>query len=344
MSNLRLDILADVEDTMFKNGQQWVAKIVDAGHKYDTVELNLTEGPTLEQITCDGISLLDLLKKLCESNQWPLSKFHLTTMNLVQDRQVWPSIGIKNLAGHFLSCQGLKKDGVKNIRKTFGMFIGRSSWDRLYLASHLFNEHRDISLQTYRTYLNDPGSAYNIDIDRLYWHASAFGKLNYIGNNLIGGVAKFITHLPILIDNNHPGQTHLQWDSGAVGSDILGWYDNIFVDLVCEKMISGKNFFPTEKTARPLATKTPFIVMGAPNFLSNLRRLGFKTFDGFWNEDYDYQQGFQRATSIKIVLDQIAKMDTKQINSLQRQMQPILDHNFLLYNELTSERIQETYK
>ena len=202
-------------------------------------------------------------------------------MNLTQDKQVWPSISVIPLAGHFLSCQNLDHNNDKNIGKTFGMFVGRSSWDRLLIASHLYTKHKDKTIQTYRTYLDNPSNMLHVDINRLLWQVSSYNDETLATIDVLESTVNFMKQLPLLLDNSHPGVTHIQWNSGAVGQDIMQWYDNFFVDVVCEKMITGKTFFPTEKTARPIVTKTPFLIMGSPNCIGNLKKLGFKSFHKF---------------------------------------------------------------
>jgi len=67
-------------------------------------------------------------------------------------------------------------------------------------------------------------------------------------------------------------------------------YNQAKLNLVVETQIaydSVDNFFVTEKTIKSLFTGIPFILYGAKNFLSNLRKIGFKTYSTLWNEDYD---------------------------------------------------------
>ena len=343
MTSVVLNIGPDVEGTYLKKGEEWMTKVVDASHKNDTVTIKFTEGPALEQIIFEGKSFLDVLKDLCKTNNWPLEKFHFITMNLTQDKQVWPSISVMPLAGHFLSCQDVNHNDNKNIDKTFGMFVGRSSWDRLLIASHLYTKHNDKTIQTYRNYLDNPASVLHIDINRLLWQVSSYNDENLSTIDVLESTVNFMKHLPLVLDNNHPGITHIQWNSGAVGQDIMSWYDNIFIDVVCEKMVTGQVFFPTEKTGRPLATKTPFLIMAAPNYLKNLRRLGFKSFSRFWDESYDYQQGVQRVESIQRIIDDLAKLNATQVHDLYTEIEPILEHNYKLYMDLTGEKILSTF-
>lgn len=334
---------ADVEDTNLKNEQEWIAKIVDAAHKNERVIIMMTEGPALEEINYKGKKLISILNDICIENNWPLTKFHFEVMNLVQDDSVWPSISTIGLGDHFLSCQNKTINIIKSFDKTFGMFIGRSSWDRLLIASHLYHNHRSASLQTYRTYLDNPANMLHIDIDRLLWHASALNKLQHGGGKIIESTLSFIRHLPLLIDNGHHGKTHIQWQEGAVGEDILGWYKNIFVDVVCEKMITGQTFFPTEKTARPLISRTPFLAMAAPNHIYNLKKLGFKSFDKWWDESYDYQQGLERIESIMGIIDNLGQLSKTQLQDMYTEMSPILEHNYNLYRNLNSQITLSTF-
>lgn len=340
MSTININIGADAEDTYLKNEQEWMCRIVDAAHKNEKVIINLAEGPALEELNYRGKKFIVILRELCDNNNWPLEKFHLTTMNLIQNKEIWPSISINNLGGHFLSAQQAQTVSSKTINKTFGMFVGRSSWDRLLLSSHLYNNYRELSYQTYRSYLDNPGSMINIDLDRLFWMCSCHKKLN---TKLIDSITNFVKSLPLLISNNHKNITHIQWDSGAVDKEILSWYNNIFVDIVCEKMITGQTFFPTEKTARPLATKTPFLMMAAPNYIKNLRRLGFRSFGQFWDESYDYQQGIQRVESIQRIIDDLAKLTQDQLQNLYQKMTPILEHNYKTYMLLTTDKIKSVF-
>mgnify|MGYP001160134060 CR=1 FL=1 len=333
MSNITLNVHADLEDTHFKNEGEWMAKIIDGAHKNNSVEIVLREGVALEQIGFKGKKFLDILKDICETNGWPLTKFKFNVINLDQDKAVWPNITCTGYPGHFLYGQTQDVKIKKNIIKTFGMFVGRSSWDRLLIASHLHSHYPNITAQTYRNYLDQPSTMINMDFDRLLWQLSAAGSIT---KEILMQVSNFISKLPFTFDNKHAGVTNLQWDNGAWGKELLEQYNKIFVDVVCEKMITGRTFFPTEKTGRALATKTPIIVMSSPNYLANLRKLGFKTFKQYWNEDYDYQEGISRLESIKKVLDHIASKD---VISMYQDMQSILDYNCNLYMELKESKI-----
>jgi hypothetical protein len=124
----------------------------------------------------------------------------------------------------------------------------------------------------------------------------------------------------------------------------MSWYNHIFIDVVCEKMVTGQTFFPTEKTARPLATKTPFLIMASPNYIKNLRSIGFKSFSKFWDESYDYQQGVQRIESIQRIIDDLAKLPMNELQNMYDEMLPILEHNHKTYQELIPDKIVSVFQ
>jgi hypothetical protein len=335
-----ININADVEDTYLKNDQEWIAKIVNEAYKHEKIIIQFNEGPALEEINYKGKKFLEVLKDICTTNGWPLEKFDIRSMNLIQNKESWPVFKSLPLADHFLSVQNRSVKNLPTFEKTFGMFIGRSSWDRLYLASHLYNNHKNISLQTFRNYLNEPTSMINLDLDRFFWMMSVHNTLD---KNKIDSLSNLLKNLPLLISDSHEKITNIQWDAGAVDDEILNWYNKIFVDVVCEKMITGQTFFPTEKTARALVTRTPFLIMGPCNYIQNLKKLGFRSFDKFWDESYDFLSGVQRLKSICKIIDDLAELKKNEMCRLYAHMNNVLEHNYENYRNLTHDKIMKTF-
>ena len=82
----------DVEDTYFKFPQQAMADIVDALHKNNKVILRFTEGVALEELNYKEKKFLDICRKICTDNNWPLDRIHFVLPNLTQNKDVWPTI------------------------------------------------------------------------------------------------------------------------------------------------------------------------------------------------------------------------------------------------------------
>ena len=62
--------------------------------------------------------------------------------------------------------------------------------------------------------------------------------------------------------------------------------DTVF-SIVAETSVFNNNFHPTEKTIRNFLLKKPFVVFSSQYYLKYLREIGFKTFDGVFDESYD---------------------------------------------------------
>jgi hypothetical protein len=349
MNEKIINIGHEVEDLYFDHPQQTMADIVDSLHKYDRVVIVLTEGVALENLNYKEKNFLQILKDLCLENKWSMDKIHFVLPNLVQDKSVWPSIEYggsssanTDINGNlFLHTQEVKFKADKKLKHTFGHFVVRSTWDRLLVGSHLYSKHKNKTFQTYCKSLVNPAHMLHMDLDMLLHITSCDKKL---GKEVLSRVAEFIGQMPIEKTSNQNISTRepdkvFGWVEGPVDNEILGWYNGIFVDVVSEKMINGKTFFPTEKIARPLATKTPFLIMAAPNYIKNLHKLGFQSFGKFWDEAYDYQQGVQRVDSIQSIIDDLARLPMDELQKMYKEMVTILDHNHKTFYELTPEKI-----
>lgn len=73
------------------------------------------------------------------------------------------------------------------------------------------------------------------------------------------------------------------WRDGHPSMDL---YLNNYVELVPETLYKH-GFYFTEKTLKPIATKTPFLIVSNCYYLKFLKQQGFKTFDNLIDESYD---------------------------------------------------------
>jgi hypothetical protein len=87
--------------------------------------------------------------------------------------------------------------------------------------------------------------------------------------------------------------------------------------------------FISEKTFKPIACMQPFIIVGSKHTLKYLRKLGYKTFDGFIDESYDDCDDDIRFAAIIKSLEKIKQIDDK-ISWLES-MREILEHNHKLF-------------
>jgi len=204
-----------------------------------------------------------------------------------------------------------------NVEKLFGHFIGRPSWDRLIL--HCALKDTDNCLYTFWQGKDKPTSyqktLYNIKKlypDKYDSYKNILDKAPHSNTGIKPVYKDFIT----FPRNVYP---------------LKPLYEKIFVDIVSETIIYDNTCFITEKTARPIVFKTPFIIMGGIGFLNVLKELGFKTFDKWWQEDYDNYCGQERIEKIQQVIESIQSI--KDIEQIQNEMKQTVEHN---YNHLMS--------
>ena len=199
--------------------------------------------------------------------------------------------------------------------KNLGCFIGKINWNRLMLGSLIYkNKDKAIFTCHYR----------HEDAQKLQ---SELTELNFYDENSLKDAIELMSACPIVLDESFTDYTigppeHLT---------ILQHYNKFFTELVIETYVMGNTFFPTEKTLRPIIAETPFIVMGPRNYLQNLKKLGFKTFDRWWDESYDHCEGLHRIRELEKNINKILSWSQEKIQSTLAEMQPILKHNRDLY-------------
>jgi hypothetical protein len=102
-------------------------------------------------------------------------------------------------------------------------------------------------------------------------------------------------------------------------------YTNVWLELVIETCYKNC-YYVTEKTLKPIQTKTPFLILSTQYYLKHLRNQGFKTFGHLIDESYDNERRVQdRAQKIINTLNDIVKNGA---SSFYHASKDILDHNF----------------
>jgi hypothetical protein len=220
---------------------------------------------------------------------------------------------------------------TKDVKKHFGIFIGRSNGPRLDLASYIYNAFHNESYVTYHYSLSSEYHRNNIGLEEL---VTDFNQID------ISVPARFLKQCPIVDSTIEPvAQSDLNPAQQLLENDhdtFLTRYCNFLVEIVCETCYNGNTFFPTEKTWRPILLETPFIVQGPQWFLHRLRDLGFQTFSRWWDEGYSEDPANWQNIEIKKVIDSIGKLTVEQLQEMYTEMKPVLAHNKKRFMELTS--------
>jgi hypothetical protein len=286
-----------------------------------TIDL-FTEGPCLETSGMNAL-LDDLVDKfdIDPSIYTILTSNQISSSQYRQQRKSW---GELRYAQQQMRIN--KKPPPKNFNRRFGLFVSRSNWIRLAIASYLGRYHDDQTLMTYHydhtnNYFQD-----NFGLEEFmtrYWQEK-------------DQVVQFVERLPI-----HRGAHH--YPPSMEHTFDLNWaYDEIFCDVICETFFSGRTFMMTEKTMRAIMHRRPFVVQGPKWYLRNLRLLGFRTFDQWWDEGYDEDPADFRYESLRPVLDHIGSQTAAQIEAWYEDMQEVLDHNYKTLSLLSKDKILNT--
>lgn len=214
---------------------------------------------------------------------------------------------------HFFWHHGLHKKIGKfqsGNNNRFGLFIGRRTRSRCRILYDVFHRYHGscLSLMGAPICVSDPttglpwtlggmpwqsGTRYNADADhvwiepeqedqfRQWWTAPPIGSIDHhkVGDQFVPGC-----------DTN---------------GDLLQFYNEFDLEIVCESYCYGNAFFPTEKTVRPIAAGKAFVTFGPAGFLQRLQKLGFRTFNDLWDESYDQLEGLPRWTAMQRTLDHI---------------------------------------
>lgn len=311
-------IFIETKDGKIWQSEQVILDIIKASQQ-GKVELDLkNEGPCLR-----SCGLEQLLDNISDCFGFDKDLYVILTSNQKRSSH-YTEIKEKFVELDFVKAKARTLTQFESsLDKKFGMFVSRSNWIRLGLASYL---HKCHGASTHMTFHFDP---------KITYHSQQFGLEEFISKYPEEQhVFEFIRHLPIK-QGEYVYPIH--WNNGAL--DLDEYYADIFCDMVCETYFSGQTFFITEKILRPIMFKRPFLIQGPVNFLKNLRLMGFQTFDQWWNESYDSQPEELKYQFLKNTVDYIGQQTSATINMWYNQMQETLDHNYNCLLSLTNKRI-----
>jgi hypothetical protein len=109
----------------------------------------------------------------------------------------------------------------------------------------------------------------------------------------------------------------------------LNFHQSTFVNIVTETLYSKKTLFFSEKIFKPIYMLQPFILIGNPHSLRELKKLGYKTFDRWWDESYDEEENLvKRILKIEKVLIRLSKLNPDELHSITTAMEDTLTHNY----------------
>jgi hypothetical protein len=132
--------------------------------------------------------------------------------------------------------------------------------------------------------------------------------------------------------------------------DKLSFNQKCFLNFVIETenedyyILEDKKIIPnfvSEKTYKMLLTGLPFIILGEPNLLENLKSYGIKTFSDYWDESYDLSPNrnnrFEKASS---VLQDICYTSDNRLREIYNDTESIHKYNVELIDDILNNNIK----
>ena len=106
-------------------------------------------------------------------------------------------------------------------------------------------------------------------------------------------------------------------------------YENSYFSLVGEtEFFDDWKDYTTEKILKPIQQLHPFVVVGRPHILKDLKSYGFKTFSEFWDESYDDEDNnSNRIKKVYSTIDNLINKSFLEWEDMYIRLKPILIHN-----------------
>lgn len=320
-------IVLTVSDNILYNQPEFVMSAIYDMQLTGSVTISTAEAPSF-----DSNELYNLLDAICSKFNFDPAKINIVTANpyerhaqykIVHCDFVW----VQSTVEQYLSA-GFSAEQFENQKKIdkniFGSFNNRPTWYRLCLVNHL------------RKYTNKSVVSCNTSWDEASPNRIPFDALaTHVPPEEYYKVIELIKTCPIELPSGpitKEQKTYHAFEKTL--TSLMPLYNDFFVDVIGVTFTVGDTFYMDEKEVRPMLCLTPFILYGTNGHLESLRGRGFKTFNSWWNEDYDRYSGYQRLQEIYKVIDYLASMSVVELQSMYRDMLPTLKHN---YNQLITQ-------
>lgn len=211
--------------------------------------------------------------------------------------------------------------------KTFGCLLGRYDLHRLKLAQHMHTHHGDNTVLACHM---QPESFFFLEHHKLR---------DFYSEELVW-IHQQLPIRPQSFNTTRWGSVNW-YEAVDHGGDL---YDQFFIDVISETDHNSPDWF-TEKTFKPLMLGRPFIMWSGRGSLHSLHNLGFKTFDKFIGESYDFIYNNQeRFQAVLAEVDRIAQTPLSELHQIHDDLQHVFEHNRNRMFELWREMDERPWK
>ena len=142
-------------------------------------------------------------------------------------------------------------------------------------------------------------------------------------------IEALLARSPLRVDADYDGTGPSRW-ALCYGANDSWPYMSSYFSVVTESVFSdGLTNFQTEKSIKPIANLHPFILIGDPGGLADLRRHGYRTFSPWIDERYDeIQDPRARMAAALAEVERLANMPMEALHALYCECWPTLVHNY----------------
>lgn len=207
-----------------------------------------------------------------------------------------------------------------------------------FVVMHLL-KYADLLENNYYTYTGNDQDNIKTEILNFFKNSSKFKTLE---SSFSKNIDLFSVKIEEDISGNRYSYKHLNLE-------LEKYYKSCRIGVVIEDFFligKNKNFvyhklpnIITEKTWLFVYFKKPFLMFQAKHFLKNFRKLGFKTFSPFINEDYDdIDDDIERFQTCIDEMKRISLLSEKDKNILLDNLKEVCEYNFGLMSEMYNKK------
>lgn len=129
------------------------------------------------------------------------------------------------------------------------------------------------------------------------------------------------------LTDQYTDSTHGENRNSNPTISLINFGGKYLFELTFETMTRGFTFTPSEKTIRTIVAEKPLIVYAPKHFLENMKKIGFKTFDNLWDEDYDQLEGPERYWAMMKIVKEISSLSKADQLALYQASRDTCAHN-----------------
>lgn len=274
-----------------------------------------------------SLGLYNILDQLTARFEYKSTDIEIRTCNMLERHEKYkivyePQMMYLDAAKRLHRSMTLPNKSFKEDFLHFGNFVGHGNCFRLRLASYLYSNFGQKCLQSYHFDRSKDYYRQFVGLEEMFFSGCT--------QQQIDDAYSFLKILPLTIDDVETSP--IMYPSTF---NILKVYHRFFVDLVTVTYFSGNTFYIDEKIWRPIISRTPFMIQGSQNYIKNLRKLGFKTFDRWWDEGYSEDPADIQMPAVAANIKRISERSIDDLHDIYHDMSEVLEHNYQLLHKLT---------